>query len=623
MKSIIRYALLLILLCLVTSSSAQIVLTETFDYATGALCDDSTNLNVTSPYYPLAANNVSKGLWVNGSTSKNDDPLLVKSDPLTYSGYILSGVGKKVWCPNLLSNTSNNRASRTFPAQTGKIYYAVMVQLPNNLNLSSSTSSGGEYLFGVYSSASFSSSAGRALVTFRSSDSTGKYQIGIRANSTAQAGWVAMHLDTAKTYLVAVSYDRASGLAQIWVNPPLTGTQPPAAASSSLGSADANADIGRFGIYQRGEKPHAYLGGIRVGTGWIAVTNVASLPLAETFAYELGALCDVSATLNATSTYYPVAANNVSNGIWMNGSTSKNDDPLLVMADPLLYAGYPLSGKGHKVWCPNLPGNTSNNRASRLFDSQLNKVYYAALVLLPATTDLSSSTSSGGEYLLGLYSSASFATATGRGLVTFRSSAASGKYQIGVRANSTATAGWVGKDLEAGVAQLVVVGYDRATGTAEIWVNPPVSSVMPAADASSGLGAADTNADIGRIGLYQRGSKPHAYVGGILVNSGWPLETTGVDAAEKMPVEFATLRNYPNPFNPETRIVFALPITAKTSLRVFNMAGQEVAHLFDQQAYAGQRYEIAFNAHALGSGIYYARLEYDGIQRTAKMVVIK
>jgi hypothetical protein len=603
----------------------QIVFTETFNYPDGALCNDSTNLNATSPYYPLAANNVSGGLWVNGSTSTNDDPLLVQTGALTYPGYLLSGIGKKVWCPNLPSNTSNNRASRTFPGQTGKVYYAVMVSLANINDLSASTSSGGEYLFGVYSSASFSTAAGRGLVTFRLSDSTGKYQIGIRATSTSAAGWVNKHLDTATTYLVAVSYDRLTATAQIWVNPALTAIEPAAEATSVIGAADVNADIGRFGIYQRGARPHAYVAGIRVGTSWVAVSNIAPLPLTETFNYPSGALCDVSATLNTTSPYYPVQANDVSGGIWINGSTSKNDDPLLVRDTALSYTGYALSGLGKKVWCPNLVGNTSNNRASRIFEAQTGKVYYSVMVNLPTTTDLSSSTSSGGEYLMGLYTNASFATANGRGLITFRSSATPGKYQIGVRASSTSAAGWVAKDLDTSVTQLVVVSYERTTSTANIWVNPPVTSTEPAIDGTSNLGTADANTDIGRFGLYQRGTKPHAYVGGVYVATAWPLtEPNSVEESPLQgPAEFRLLGNYPNPFNPSTTIAFSVARTGRATLRVFNLLGQEVATLFDQEATGGRRYEVSFGGATLPSGMYLARLESGADRSVHKMLLMK
>jgi hypothetical protein len=626
MRAVLSAAVALLWLVTGVSAYGQILLTETFNYGDGALCSDSAYLNTTSPYYPLVANDVSGGLWVNGSTSTNDDPLLVQPGALSYPGYILSGLGKKVWCPNLTSNTSNNRASRLFPAVTGRVYYAAMVRLPNISDLSASTSSGGEYLFGVYSSASFATAAGRGLVTFRLSDSTGKYQIGIRATSTATAGWVNKQLDTASTYLVAVCYDRTTATAQIWINPPLTGgTEPAPEATSVIGSADANADIGRFGIYQRGSKPHAYVGGVRVGTSWVAVSNTASLPLTETFNYPLGALCDVSATLNTTSPFYPVPSNDASGGIWMNGSTSKNDDPLLVQSGPLTYTAYALSGIGNKVYCPNMVGNTSNNRASRAFTAQTGKVYYSILVNLPTLADLSSSTSSGGEYLVGLYTNASFATASGRGLVTFRLSGTSGKYQVGIRASSTATAGWVAKDLDTNTTQLVVVSYSLSATKADVWVNPAIPSLEPVADATSSLGATETNTDIGRFGIYQRGTKPHAYVGGVYVSTAWPL--TGPQSVNESPLfgpnSFKLIGNYPNPFNPSTTIAFTVDRTAPTSLRVFNLLGQHVQTLFEGEALSGRMYEVTFGEMNLPSGLYFARLESAGKSLVHKMILTR
>jgi hypothetical protein len=625
MRSVAGIGTLVLLLVFGVAANAQVVMSEIFNYPEGALCDDSTYINTTSPFYPLSANNVSGGLWVNGSTSKNDDPLLVQASALTYPGYVLSGLGKKVWCPNLTSNTSNNRAARVFDTQTGKVYFSVMVNLPTLTDLSASTSSGGEYLFGLYTAAGFATANGRGLVTFKQSATAGKFIMGVRANSTATAGWVSKDLDTLTTHLVVVAYDRTTATAEIWVNPSLTGIAPTPDATSYLGGADAATDLGRFGIYQRGSKPHAYVGGIRVGTAWVAITNIASVPMTETFAYPLGALCDVSATLNTTSPYYPVAANDVSSGIWINGSTSKNDDPLLVQSGALTYAGYALSGLGNKVWCPNLVGNTSNNRASRAFDVQTGKVYFAALVNLPTLTDLSASTSSGGEYLMGLYTSAGFATANGRGLVTFKQSATAGKFIMGIRANSTATAGWVSKDLDTLTTHLVVAAYDRSTATAQIWVNPSITGTEPTADATSYLGGADAATDLGRFGIYQRGTKPHAYVGGITVAAAWPLSAPN-SVSEKTttaPAEFRLVGNYPNPFNPTTRIAFTVAKNAHASLIVFNLLGQEVATLFDQEAMTGREYEVTFSGASLSSGMYLVRLTSDGATSVHKMLLMK
>lgn len=626
MKSIRWLLVPMLLLLMGNVAEAQVLLNEIFNYADGALCDDSAGINTTSPYYPLVANNVSGGLWVNGSTSKNDDPLLVQTGALTYSGYVLSGMGKKVWCPNLTGNTSNNRASRAFPGQTGKTYFAILVNLPTLADLSASTSSGGEYLAGMYSTASFATAAGRGLITFRLSDSTGKYQIGIRATSTAPAGWItSRQCDTATTYLVVVSHDRTSpGTSNIWVNPVLGAVEPTPDATSNIGTADVNADLGKIGIYQRGQKPHAYVGNIRVATNWGAITNVAPFPFTETFDFTEGGLNDNSATLNTTSKYYPLAADNVSGFLWVNGSTSKNDDPLLVQTGALTYTGYALSGLGKKVWCPNMVGNTSNNRASRAFAPQTGKTYYAILVNLPTIADLSSSTSSGGEYLCGLYGSAGFATANGRGLITFRLSATTGKYVIGIRANSTATAGWVAKDLDTNVTQLVVVSYDRTNnGTANVWVNPAISGTEPTPDATSNLGIADVMTDVGRFGIYQRGTKPHAYVGGIFATSTWPLITTDVtEKGFQVPTELRLFSNYPNPFNPSTVIRYQVSVVGEVKLRVFDLLGREVATLVDGVMSAGV-YSATFNAKALTSGTYFARLEAEGRTLLSKLSLLK
>jgi hypothetical protein len=48
------------------------------------------------------------------------------------------------------------------------------------------------------------------------------------------------------------------------------------------------------------------------------------------------------------------------------------------------------------------------------------------------------------------------------------------------------------------------------------------------------------------------------------------------------PAEFSLDQNYPNPFNPSTRISFSLAVDSKVSLKVFDVIGQEVASLINQ-----------------------------------------
>jgi hypothetical protein len=84
--------------------------------------------------------------------------------------------------------------------------------------------------------------------------------------------------------------------------------------------------------------------------------------------------------------------------------------------------------------------------------------------------------------------------------------------------------------------------------------------------------------------------------------------STGVrEIGGELPQDFKLEQNYPNPFNPVTIINFQLPISSTVSLKVYNILGQEVADLLNSEMNAG-KYEIAFDASKLPSGIYYYRL---------------
>jgi hypothetical protein len=74
------------------------------------------------------------------------------------------------------------------------------------------------------------------------------------------------------------------------------------------------------------------------------------------------------------------------------------------------------------------------------------------------------------------------------------------------------------------------------------------------------------------------------------------------------PAAYALSQNYPNPFNPTTTIQFSLPEAALVSLKIYNVLGQEVATLLDNQLLDDGEQEIAFDASRLSSGVYFYRL---------------
>ena len=89
-----------------------------------------------------------------------------------------------------------------------------------------------------------------------------------------------------------------------------------------------------------------------------------------------------------------------------------------------------------------------------------------------------------------------------------------------------------------------------------------------------------------------------------------------------MPTEYALEQNFPNPFNPNTTISYALKEAGFATLKIYNLLGQEVANLVSQQMEIG-RYSVTFNAYDLPSGIYIYRLEVNDFTDAKKMMLMK
>jgi len=81
-------------------------------------------------------------------------------------------------------------------------------------------------------------------------------------------------------------------------------------------------------------------------------------------------------------------------------------------------------------------------------------------------------------------------------------------------------------------------------------------------------------------------------------------------------------QNYPNPFNPETTINFSISVEGKTSLIVYNLRGEEVIRLVDDEMPAGT-HSVTWNASNFASGIYFYRLQVGDFVQTKKMVLLK
>jgi hypothetical protein len=90
----------------------------------------------------------------------------------------------------------------------------------------------------------------------------------------------------------------------------------------------------------------------------------------------------------------------------------------------------------------------------------------------------------------------------------------------------------------------------------------------------------------------------------------------------EQPFETSLAQNYPNPFNPSTQIEFTLSEVQNVSLKVYDMAGRQVATLVDGVHQAGQ-HSKRFDASQLSSGVYFYRLISDKFISTRKMTFLK
>ena len=91
---------------------------------------------------------------------------------------------------------------------------------------------------------------------------------------------------------------------------------------------------------------------------------------------------------------------------------------------------------------------------------------------------------------------------------------------------------------------------------------------------------------------------------------------------ENIPESFQLFQNYPNPFNPTTTLSFVIGYSSFVSLKVYDVLGNEIATLVDEEKTAG-KYEVSFNSTELPSGVYIYQLNSGNYIQTRKMVILK
>ncbi len=95
-----------------------------------------------------------------------------------------------------------------------------------------------------------------------------------------------------------------------------------------------------------------------------------------------------------------------------------------------------------------------------------------------------------------------------------------------------------------------------------------------------------------------------------------------IETEVSTPLDYSLSQNYPNPFNPTTTISYSIPNDGHVTLKVYDVLGNEVASLVDEQKQTG-KFDVQFNASSLSSGVYYYQLKAGEFTSTKKLVLMK
>ncbi|MBV6478742.1 MAG: hypothetical protein HGGPFJEG_01499 [Ignavibacteria bacterium] len=123
-------------------------------------------------------------------------------------------------------------------------------------------------------------------------------------------------------------------------------------------------------------------------------------------------------------------------------------------------------------------------------------------------------------------------------------------------------------------------------------------------------------------GTYNYICEPHApSMAGIITAT-----LSSVSQINEIATGFHLSQNFPNPFNPATKIRFSIPEASEVTLKIFDANGRELAELVNERLNSAA-YEAEWNAGDFSTGVYYYRLSVigtsDNYTETKKMLLIK
>jgi len=121
-------------------------------------------------------------------------------------------------------------------------------------------------------------------------------------------------------------------------------------------------------------------------------------------------------------------------------------------------------------------------------------------------------------------------------------------------------------------------------------------------------------------GTYVNGS-PFSYAEAIGIALISEVGITNI--SNTVPAKYSLAQNFPNPFNPETKIRFDIKENSKVTIKVYDMKGALVSMLADNVNVTPGTKEVSFNANGLSSGVYFYTMTSGEFSQTKKMILVR
>lgn len=86
--------------------------------------------------------------------------------------------------------------------------------------------------------------------------------------------------------------------------------------------------------------------------------------------------------------------------------------------------------------------------------------------------------------------------------------------------------------------------------------------------------------------------------------------------------KYSLQQNFPNPFNPSTRIKFSIPYNSHVKLTVYDVVGREIKILVNETKNAGS-HEVTYNTNELPAGIYFYKIDSGSFSEIKRMILLK